>query len=214
MFRFCELGFSHHPSYKHVLASLKDPSHPSKLLDVGCCFAQDIRKLVYDGAPAENLYACDLRRQFLDLGYDLYGDTETLKAHIFATDIFQDGGRLEEMEGKMDFLHVRFFLHMFNWEKQVEACKRMVKLLKAVRGAMILGSQTANVKGHQVNHPAVGDLWRHDETSFKKMWELVGQATGTRWSVWTEFKPWKGLKFDQWTEPGFGYLTFEVKRES
>ena len=40
-----------HPVYDEVVSRLKKDS---KLLDLGCCFGQDIRKLIHDGVPAEN----------------------------------------------------------------------------------------------------------------------------------------------------------------
>lgn len=44
-------------AYKTILAKLKSGG---KFLDVGCMFAQDSRKLVYDGAPPEAVYGTDL----------------------------------------------------------------------------------------------------------------------------------------------------------
>ncbi|KAL8701644.1 MAG: hypothetical protein Q9201_004801 [Fulgogasparrea decipioides] len=213
MFRFCELSMSRLPPYSHVVASLKDDRSSRQLLDLGCCFAQEIRKLVHDGAPSENLYACDINRQFLDLGYELFRDRHTLDSHMIAADMFQDDGPLSELEGKMNFIHASFLLHLFGWEKQVYACKRMIKLLQPVPGAMVFGKQTANSTGQNVYHQATGRMWRHDEKSFKAMWELVGQQTETCWNVSTMFKQWEGMNFGEWTEPGFGYLIFEVRKK-
>ncbi|KAI4085820.1 MAG: hypothetical protein LQ344_008102 [Seirophora lacunosa] len=127
MFRFCELSLSQHPSYARVLASLRDKDHPSKLLDLGCCFGQDIRKLVHDAATPENLIACDLNRQFLDLSYDIFQDRATLKTPMLAADLFQPDGPLKEMEATVDIVHASLLLHLFSWDKQKEACKRIVK---------------------------------------------------------------------------------------
>lgn len=48
---FLQLNMSLSPVYDEVLCRLKKGE---KLLDLGCCFGQDIRKLVHDGAPSEN----------------------------------------------------------------------------------------------------------------------------------------------------------------
>ena len=50
-FKFLELNMSLSPTYGNVLSRLKGGD---KLLDLGCCLGQDIRKLVYDGVPSEN----------------------------------------------------------------------------------------------------------------------------------------------------------------
>lgn len=208
MFRFCELSLSKHPSYPRVLAALKDSKQPSTLLDLGCCFGQDIRKLVYDGAPPERLLACDLNSQILDLGYDLFEDRESLKTPMIATDLFVDDGPLAEMEGQLDSVHASLFLHLFGWDRQVEACKRIIGLLKPRSGSMVIGRQTGNVAAHEGYLPTVGHVWRQSDQSFKKMWQEVGQATETDWSVCTELDEGEG----EHTEPGFRFLTFEVTR--
>ena len=59
---------SFHPSYPRILSLLEASQSQHTLLDIGCCFAQDVRKLVYDGAPSQNLYAWDWKGEFLDLG--------------------------------------------------------------------------------------------------------------------------------------------------
>lgn len=56
-FRFLNLSLCQQPSYSSVLERLKGGA---KYVDIGCCLGQDIRRLVADGAPAENLYGAEL----------------------------------------------------------------------------------------------------------------------------------------------------------
>lgn len=70
------------------------------MLDLGCCCAQDLRKLVHDGAPSENLWGAELKGGFLELGYELFLDRETLKAHFIEADVFDAEGLLKQLEGK------------------------------------------------------------------------------------------------------------------
>ena len=82
--RFLDLTLSESPSYPDILARLKnDPE--AKFLDLGCCFGQDIRKLVYDGAPAPSLYGAELRREFVELGFDCFRDRDKIAATVSAT---------------------------------------------------------------------------------------------------------------------------------
>ena len=48
------------------------------LLDAGCRPGQDLRTLVFDGAPsASNLYGLDISPAFFDLGFELFRDRHT-----------------------------------------------------------------------------------------------------------------------------------------
>lgn len=201
-FRFLDLSISLHPSYALVLNRLTSKNQPQTLLDLGCCFGQDIRKLVADGAPSSSLYGCDLRPDFFELGYDLFLDRETLQSKFLAGDVFaaaeEDGGKeLAKLDGRLDVVHAASFLHLFSWEEQVRACARIVRLLKPVEGSMLLGRQVGSgVPGETQDRvrPSLS-RYRHDEESFKKMWKEVGEKTRTRWRVEVESLMVKGGSF-------------------
>lgn len=50
-FWFMALGLSLHPHYNALLTRLRTQDPPTKFLDLGTCFGQDLRKLIADGAP-------------------------------------------------------------------------------------------------------------------------------------------------------------------
>ena len=198
-----------------MLSTLSTPESKATLLDIGCCFAQDIRKLVSDGAVAENLHACDLEYGFIDLGYELFADRDTLKSHFFAADIFDENGRLSESEGMFDFIHVGSFLHLFTQEDQIRACKRIVKLLKPQDGSTVFGRQVGNVKATAIpNFLQGGTMWQHDPRTFEHMWQIVGEETGTRWSVRAELDSEEGMSQLHWSGEGCRRLKFEATRLS
>jgi len=119
---------SHVPYYPTILERLK--TGEQNFLDLGCCFGQELRKLVADGAPPENLYGADLNPEFFDLGYKLFRDKDTLTSKFIAADIFDPGSELHELDGKIDILYAGSFLHLFSYEGQINACKAIVKLLR------------------------------------------------------------------------------------
>jgi hypothetical protein len=82
-------------------------------LDLGCCVAQDLRKLVYDGAPSKNTYGSDLQADFMNIGYDLFLDKDTLGTTFIAADIFDESEKsgLKVLEGTVDIIHAAFFFH-------------------------------------------------------------------------------------------------------
>ena len=216
-FHFLDLSISAHPCYQRLLSLLKDPITHHTLLDLGCCFAQDIRKLIYDGVPSQNLYACDLQQEFIDLGYDLFADKDSCKTHFFTADVFKEGGHLNDIEGKVDAIYAASFLHLFSWDDQITVCKRIIKILKPRKGSFVFGRQTGNVKGQEtvavVNKiKGKGTVWKHNAESFKEIWNIAGRETGTRWKATV----WLDEQVDQsrlsWHEDGARKIVFEVER--
>lgn len=216
-FRFLELSISQQPCYPRVLSFLKEPHSQHTLLDIGCCFAQDVRKLVYDGVPSENLYACDLERDFLTLSYDLFKDVDTMKGHLFTANALEEvDAPLDELQGKMDVVYAGSFLHLFNWDDQLRICKRIIKTLKPAKGSLLFGRQIGAVRaGEREMLPAVGGerpmVWRHDAHSFKRLWEVAGSETGTKWKTWSQLDGGEGMVHN-WNGDPVCRLIFEVER--
>jgi len=180
-------------------------------LDLGCCFAQDLRKLAAAGAPSEKLYGTDLRAEFFDLGYKLFRDEDTLKSKFLVGDVFNPSSQLSELDGKIDIIYAASFLHLFNWQEQVEVSKRIVKLLKDKRDSVVFGRQVGNANpGEQ----ARGDRtrWCHNEESFKKMWKEVGDSTGSKWRVEVTSSERRD-RTTAWQDSAMIQLRFAVFRE-
>ena len=74
------------------------------MLDIGNCFGHDIRKLVFDGVPGGNLAGVELRPEFIELGYELFRDRETLGARMVQGDVLGKRGEEPwvELEGGFD----------------------------------------------------------------------------------------------------------------
>jgi SAM-dependent methyltransferase len=172
-------AISHFPSYPTILHRLKASNET--FLDLGCCFGQEIRRLVHDGAPSSQLYGADLRPEFFALGYSLFRDSSTLKTTFLAADIFDPSSPLKGLEGKVNIMYCGSFLHLFNYEQQVNVCKRIVEILRPKRGSVVLGKQAGSaVSGERVHRTnEAQSMFRHNEESFRKMWSEIGEATRT-----------------------------------
>lgn len=184
----------------------------ASLLDLGCCCAQDLRKLVHDGAPSESLWGAELEGEFLELGYELFLDRETLEAHFVEADIFDAEGPLTQLEGKMDFVFIGLFLHLFDLEGQLKACERIVSLMKPQIGCLILGQQIGSLEPGPM---AVGSkMLKHNVESFEIMWKEVEKRTGSKWKVNANIDA--GLGVDQKVrasdDPDTRRLVFEIAR--
>ena len=58
-------------------------------------------------------------------------------------------------------------------------------------------------------------MFRHNSESFKKMWQEVGEATGTKWRVDCDFKLLEWVSEEERLElgPGMGMIRFSVFKE-
>lgn len=119
-------------------------------LDLGCCFAQDIRNLVFEGAPSDRMTGFELRREFVDFGYELFRDRETLASEFVIGDFFDGDCGLRE--GSFDVIHASSFFHLFNWDEQVEAVSKAVRLLKPKQDSLIVGRQAGTEVADTYSH--------------------------------------------------------------
>lgn len=75
------------------------------LVDIGCFIGHDLRHLVNDGAPAENLYGFDIVN-FWDLGFDMFKDRGRFNAKFVQADVMATDGSLAEYEAKFDMIAI------------------------------------------------------------------------------------------------------------
>ena len=173
------------PACGEVLTRIKQGQ---KFLDAGCCLGSDIRALVYNGAPASNVFGLDIEAEFINLGYDLFVDEKKLPRHHFRTaSIFDEtitlaDGPLGDLAGNINIVHCGAFLHLFEWDGQVCAIEKIVsKILVQKRGCLLLGRQKGCTAPGTYDHSyREQKSYGHNETSFKAMWKEVGDRTGNR----------------------------------
>lgn len=202
------------PQYPQILERLKNGDE--RFLDLGCCFGQEIRRVVADGVPSEKIYGSDLRQDFFELGYELFKDRETLKSQFIEADIFDPDSGLKEIDGKIDIIYAGSFLHLFGYEQQVQVCVRIVKLLREKPGSLLVGRQVGHVDAGVMPHRTNPDnkMFRQNVESFKEMWVTVGEMTGTKWKVEASLSTVEyGEKQKEWqNDPGLRRIQFSVFR--
>jgi hypothetical protein len=181
MFGFLTLNIPELPVYDEIVQRLRGGE---KLLDLGCCFAQELRRLVCDGAPSENLYGADLHDGFFTVGYRLFNDKTKLKSRLMAADIFDPNSKLRQLDGQMDIIHAGSFYHLFSWDQQVQAVKRTVEHLKQCPGSMVVGRHAGDTEpGEKARPGKLGSRYRHNAETWAELWRQVGRETGTTWQV-------------------------------
>ena len=166
--------------------------------------------------PAENIYGIDVEPKFIDLGYDLFRDRETLASKFIVKDILDTAAELEGPEGQMDVIHINSFLHLFDWEGQVRSGKQLARLLKKVKGAVIVGRQLGSLEAGEFPLIGEGASFRHNIKSFEKLWRQIGDEVGCKWRVEAELDDADFLancKGNVWSEPSMRMIGFSVFRE-
>lgn len=179
MLKFLDIEINNAPCYHEVKQRI---TAGEKYLELGCCFGQELRQPTIDGVPSSNLYATDLDLSFAELGYELFRDKDRLQAHFLAADILQASSPLDALDGQFGMINAQYFFHLFSWEQQLTIGKRMVRLLSKDQRGLITGGHVAGEECEQTNW-LDSYLYVHSEASFRKLWEEIGAATGTKWEV-------------------------------
>lgn len=101
-------------------------------MDIGCCFGQDLRQLVFDGVPSEHLIGLDIAKPLIELGYHLFLDRQTSKSQFKVADVFQghiQTGWADLQKRGIDVLHYSAFFHLLPLDKQVAAAEQIAGLM-------------------------------------------------------------------------------------
>lgn len=167
-FRFLNLKIAKMPVYKDVLA-LGNDRKDAILLDIGCCFGNDSRKVALDGFPSDQIIASDLKKEFWDLGHKLFkSDPADFPITFVPGDIFDDNflklgapasplkqgesnpsprigdlnltDSLNPLLGKISVIHASSFMHLFNETNQTIVARKLAGLLSSESGSIIFGS--------------------------------------------------------------------------
>ncbi|KAL1878149.1 hypothetical protein Daus18300_002065 [Diaporthe australafricana] len=207
-FKFLRLSLYELPSYASMVRRLKQGA---RYLDIGCCLGQDLRKLVHDGAPAENLYGAELNAPFIDLSYEFFRD-KGLAVNFVEADalVLSADSPLSKLKGTIDFVHLAMVLHCFGREDQRVVLENCVSILRPERGSLILGTAVGDLEGSQ----APAGHYMHSAETFKELWAEISERTGVEFDCRAHLDDGLGIAE---AKRNFGFnkarrLVFEVKR--
>jgi hypothetical protein len=200
------------PAYPTILKRL---IAGDTFMDIGCFLGGDMRRLAFDGAPTANMYGIDIVSHW-EVGYSLYRDADQFNAHFIEDDFLSSKNPvLQDLMGKVDIISISAVLHQWDLRDQIKAAKRLVTFTKP--GALVVGYQIGNVEAKiaGINRQTF-NVWRHNPASFTKMWDQVGEETGTKWKTESCLRSWEDMGWDpadmSWMEPGARALDFVVTR--
>ncbi|KAL2036593.1 hypothetical protein N7G274_010689 [Stereocaulon virgatum] len=226
LYMFLDLHMSQHPLYPTLLSRLMH-SPTTRLVDIGCGLGQDVRKLVSDGVPATQTYAVELKAELISAGQDLFmdgGRKQSLISFLHGdavTDDMEQWKRKLDVSDGFEMIHTGALFHLFAWETQLAIARNLVALVHGSDEAVIFGwtfaAREAGLRSVGPKKEAV--VYGHDEGSARRLWEEVGEATGTRWEVevriaWADVGEVAGLaKGGSWGDAeGNGIMWFSVRR--
>ena len=187
LYQFVNPNISLSTRYPEIVRRLKEDNH--RLLDLGCCVGQDIRRLVADGVPPQQLMGADLDQGFIDLGHELFSDgassASPVSIEFITGDIF-DNSFATTQKGTFDIVNANMFLHIFDLKKQTEAANRIAELLSSKPGSLVVGRQLGSKEGkEEINGLGTWNVFRHNVQTFGDMWKKVGDG---KWVVEAKFE--------------------------
>lgn len=131
-------------------------------------------------------------------------------------DIFDADSPLKGLEGKTSVVSVGLLLHQFDRDGQRKACERIVALLKPAKGVLVIGQQVGSVVQSDVIFRGEKKVTRHNEEGFRRLWQEVGERTGSKWEIRATLDEGLGGNVGAgtgaWDDPDTMRLSFEVER--
>ncbi|RDX53383.1 hypothetical protein OH76DRAFT_1545423 [Lentinus brumalis] len=196
------------PAYPDLL-KLRTERSDAILLDLGCCFGNDVRKAVLDGFPVQNVIASDLQPQFWELGHELFRSTpSTFPARFVAGDILDTSfishssplpttvespsgvapilssvTSLNELKGHVSALFTGAFFHLFTFEQQTHIARLLAGLLSPLPGSMLFGVQGGRTVKSLWTPGQGTQMHGHSPESWQEMWEEIFGEAGVKVAV-------------------------------
>ncbi|KAL9097014.1 MAG: hypothetical protein Q9165_000978 [Trypethelium subeluteriae] len=208
------------PTWPQIESRVKEGA---TILDLGCCFGQDLRYLAASGAPTEKMYASDLFGEFWEISYDFFRDRSRMKARFFQADAFEATSSLKDLNGQIDIVLATQFFHLFDWDKQVELGVRILELTRP--GAIIVGYQIGSLFAAEVattedgkkGSPENKRKYYHNSWSWKILWREVEKKSGIKCTVQASLKSLSAWHSEKEDYDWMGFLArgleFSVVRE-
>ncbi|KAF7969206.1 hypothetical protein HWV62_27999 [Athelia sp. TMB] len=189
-FAFTTLKIAGQPVYQDVLKLGKERKG-AILLDIGCCFGNDLRKAVADGFPITGVIGSDLHKDFWDMGNELYiapfpvpfveGDVFD-PAHIEPTPpLYAPPSApppalgaltsLNPLRGHVSAIHASSLFHLFDEAPQRKLAHALGALLSPEPGSVIFGSHNGLRERGFKTGARRANVFCHSPESWAELWD-------------------------------------------
>eukprot|EP01112_Ceratiomyxa_fruticulosa_P002501 TRINITY_DN1260_c3_g2_i1.p1 TRINITY_DN1260_c3_g2~~TRINITY_DN1260_c3_g2_i1.p1 ORF type:complete len:223 (+),score=21.32 TRINITY_DN1260_c3_g2_i1:131-799(+) len=173
--RFLTPRIDNHHFYQTLTKDIHDGKE-IKVLDVGCAFGQDTRKLIVDGLAHSNIYSIDIVSSYWELGRKLFMDPESFSSNFMIGNVadpsFNSNQQLTE---KFDYIYAGAVLHVLSKEDVEVFLQNIFILLK--KGGFFFGHSVGSVEPRlwiQVPNNPNKLRFLHSSASLKELFEKVG----------------------------------------
>ncbi|KAJ1552920.1 hypothetical protein HK096_009935 [Nowakowskiella sp. JEL0078] len=164
-----------HESYATVLLAALSSGNPlPRIADIGCCFGADVRRLLLDGHPPENITAIDLHDGYWKLGHQLFKDEAPLVDSFFAdmaVEVDSNGGPYTQFIGKFDVVYSIAVLHVLSQRQSENLIKRVYGMLAP--GGTYFGNCVGNKEAQDWAKTPNGGLESRFLQSKKSLTEIL-----------------------------------------
>ncbi|KAI0826567.1 hypothetical protein BC628DRAFT_1419076 [Trametes gibbosa] len=198
-FHFVSLMMATNDVYPAVLETGKR-DRTSLLLDLGCCMGTDVRKVVQDGYPANQVLGCDIRPEYITLGHELFADAGRSPIRFFTANVFdlspapsaaessptaapEDLEKLlspstvitdlAQLRGALTHVYAGALFHLFDEETQYALALRVAALLRRRPGAVVFGRHQGLEEEGYVDDHLGRKRYGHSEASWPRLWKKV-----------------------------------------
>ena len=94
------------------------------------------------------MYASDINSDLWQMGFDLFKDRDRMLATFIPADILDPDSGLKALNGKVDIVITNQILHLFDWQGQIRAMKRIVECSRPE--TLVVGYQRAQIPPKEV----------------------------------------------------------------
>ncbi len=168
-FRFLTPRILNNPFYPDV----KNNWNNKTIVDIGCGFGTDLRRMHFDGASQNSLSGLDIEDTFINLGYELFNDRNTNKM-TFLTGNIVDSNIIDllNLEQKFDIIYSSAVIHLLDKEEISELLTNLYKILK--KGGVFFGQTTGLSEPHLILDSSSKPRFLHSKDSLQKEFEIHG----------------------------------------
>jgi hypothetical protein len=155
------------------------------------------------------LYGLDIVDHW-KVGYEMFRDQQHFGAQFIEADMLSTSDPLLlPLKGQVDIVSVLQVLHSWDWNGQVKAAKALSTFTEP--GSMNVGNQIGNPNAHEVTLKSLGAaVWRQNPESFEKLWDQVGEETGSKRETQAWMRSFEEMAWDPedgaWMEPGVAII--------
>lgn len=133
-----------HPSYWSIMTSINEKT---KFIDLGCGLGSDTRRVVKDGLKKENVVGIDIKRKFIEIGFELYEDEDIFGDNFMVC----DACNAEFLDDNFDVAFSGSVIHYLRKKEMIlqylEEAYRILKKPKGIFFGRTLGNDVETKDG-------------------------------------------------------------------